>query len=142
MSPLAKAVVAAGEAGLRRKAQPWTVTPQDFFTDSEAVRGLFARLVNATAEDVALIPAASYGVAVAAQALPLGPGDSVLTLAEQFPSNVYPWLEKARAANAAHVEVPRPADGDWTAAVLARLDARTRIVALRSEEHTSELQSL
>src|SRR3546814_13219688 len=87
MSPLAKAVVAAGEAGLRRKAQPWTVTPQDFFTDSEVVRGLFARLVNATAEDVALIPAASYGVAVAAQALPLGPGDSVLTLAEQFPSN-------------------------------------------------------
>lgn len=30
MSPLAKAVVAAGEAGLRRKAQPWDVTPQDF----------------------------------------------------------------------------------------------------------------
>src|SRR3546814_2198481 len=59
MSPLAKAVVAAGEAGLRRKAQPWTVTPQDFFTDSEVVRGLFARLVNATAEDVALIPARS-----------------------------------------------------------------------------------
>lgn len=130
MSPLAKAVVAAGEAGLRRKAQPWTVTPQDFFTDSEAVRGLFARLVNATAEDVALVPAASYGIAVAANALPLGPGDSLLTLAEQFPSNVYPWLEKARAANAAHVEVPRPADGDWTAAVLARIDARTRIVAL------------
>src|SRR3546814_1697831 len=47
--------------------------PQDFFTDSEVVRGLFARLVNATAEDVALIPAASYGVAVAAQALPIDP---------------------------------------------------------------------
>lgn len=130
MSPLAKAVTAAGEGGMRRKAAPWTVTPQDFFTDSETVRALFARLVGAAPDDIALVPSASYGIAVAAQALPLQPGESVLTLAEQFPSNVYPWMEKARAANAAHLEVPRPADDDWTAAVLARIDARTRIVAL------------
>lgn len=130
MSPLAKPVVAAGEAGMARKARPWLVTPQDFFTDTEIVRGLFARLVNATAEDIALVPAASYGLAVAAHALPLKPGQSVLTLAEQFPSNVYPWMEKARAANAAHVQVPRPADDDWTSAVLARIDATTAIVAL------------
>lgn len=71
-------------------------------------------------------------MAVAAAALPLGAGESVLTLAEQFPSNVYPWMEKAKAAGARHVTVPRPADDDWTAAVLAQLqaDARTRIVAL------------
>ncbi|MFN4309844.1 MAG: aminotransferase class V-fold PLP-dependent enzyme [Ferrovibrio sp.] len=130
MSPLARPVVAAGEAGMARKARPWQVTPQDFFTDTEIVRGLFARLVNATAEDIALVPAASYGLAVAAHALPLQAGQSVLTLAEQFPSNVYPWMEKARAANAAHMQVPRPADDDWTAAVLARIDAKTAIVAL------------
>jgi selenocysteine lyase/cysteine desulfurase len=130
MSPLAKPVVTAGEAGVARKARPWLVTPQDFFTDTEIVRGLFARLVNASAEDIALVPAASYGLAVAAHALPLKAGQSVLTLAEQFPSNVYPWMEKARAANAAHVQVPRPADDDWTSAVLARIDATTAIVAL------------
>lgn len=130
MSPLARPVVAAGEAGMARKARPWQVTSQDFFTDTEIVRGLFARLVNATAEDIALVPAASYGLAVAAHALPLQAGQSVLTLAEQFPSNVYPWMEKARAANAAHMQVPRPADDDWTAAVLARIDAKTAIVAL------------
>src|SRR5690606_5581309 len=121
MSPLAKAVVAAGEAGVARKARPWTVTPQDFFTDTEIVRGLFARLVNAATDDVAIVPAASYGMAVAAHALPLKRGQSVLTLAEQFPSNVYPWMERARVVNAAHVQVPRPADDDWTSAVLARI---------------------
>src|SRR3546814_11747868 len=84
MSPLSKAVVAAGQTGMARKAQPWTVTPQDFFTDSEATRALFARLVNATADDIALIPAVSYGMAVAAHALPLQAGQSVLTLAEQI----------------------------------------------------------
>ncbi|HEX6958745.1 MAG TPA: aminotransferase class V-fold PLP-dependent enzyme [Ferrovibrio sp.] len=130
MSPLSRAAVAAGEAGLRRKAQPWQVLPQDFFTESEAVRALFARLINAGAEDIALIPAASYGMAVAVHALPLRAGQSVLTLAEQFPSNVYPWMEAARAADAAHVSVPRPSDDDWTSAVLARIDSRTAIVAL------------
>ncbi len=130
MSPLAKAVVAAGQTGMARKAQPWSVTPQDFFTDSEATRALFARLINAGSDDIALIPAASYGMAVAANALPLQAGQSVLTLAEQFPSNVYPWIEKARQCNAAHVTVPRPSDDDWTAAVLARIDSRTAIVAL------------
>lgn len=130
MSPLPKAVVAAGERGMQAKAQPWHIKPVDFFTESEAVRALFARLVNATADDVALVPSVSYGMAVAVNALPLQAGQSVLTLAEQFPSNVYPWMEKAKQCNAAHVIVPRPADDDWTAAVLARLDSRTAIVAL------------
>lgn len=130
MSPLSRAAAAAGEVGLRRKTRPWEVTPQDFFTDSETVRALFARIVNASAEDIALVPAASYGMAVAANALPLAAGQSVITLAEQFPSNVYPWMEKARAANAAHVTVPRPEDDDWTAAVLSRIDRNTAIVAL------------
>jgi len=130
MSPLARTVVAAGEDGLRRKTRPWQISSQDFFTPSETVRGLFAQLIGATADDIALVPSATYGMAVAAKALPLGAGESVLTLAEQYPSNVYPWVDKLRAANAVHVVVPRPADDDWTAAVLARIDARTRIVAL------------
>lgn len=130
MGPMAKAAIAAGEQGMAAKGRPWLIRPEDFFTDSEAVRALFAKLVNATADDVALIPAVSYGMGVAAHALPLKAGQSVLTLAEQFPSNVYPWIEKARQCNAAHVTVPRPADDDWTRAVLALIDERTAIVAL------------
>lgn len=130
MGPMAKPVIAAGEHGMAAKGKPWTIRPVDFFTESEAVRALFARLVNATADDVAIVPAVSYGMAVAAGALPLQAGQSVITLAEQFPSNVYPWMEKARAANAAHLTVPRPADDDWTREVLARIDERTAIVAL------------
>jgi len=35
MSPLMKPVVAASRTGLQRKASPWIVMPQDFFTESE-----------------------------------------------------------------------------------------------------------
>lgn len=130
MGPMPKVAVAAGERGMRAKLNPWTIAPADFFTESESVRGLFAKLVNATADDIALVPSVSYGMAVAANILPLKQGQSILTLAEQFPSNVYPWIEKAKAVDATFISVPRPADDDWTARVLERIDTKTGIVAL------------
>ncbi|AKV01010.1 Cysteine desulfurase [Labilithrix luteola] len=130
MSPLATTVVEAVQKGAAAKARPWELSPKDFFTDSEEVRGLVATLVNARADDVAFVPAVSYGMAVAAHALPLGPGRRVVTLAEQFPSNVYPWVEKACAVNAIHTTVPRPSDDDWTAAVLEHIDDATDVVAV------------
>jgi selenocysteine lyase/cysteine desulfurase len=130
ISPLPKPSVAAGEAGLRRKSQPWTITPQDFFTGSEAVRGAFARLVNARADDIAIIPAVSYGMAQAAHNVALAKSQTIVTLAEQFPSNVYPWMALAARTGATHVTVPRPDDDDWTAAVLAHIDVSTGLVAV------------
>lgn len=130
MGPMPKSAVAAGEAGMQAKLQPWKIAPVDFFTESEAVRGLFARLVNAAADDIALVPAVSYGMAVAANVLPLKAGQSVITLAEQFPSNVYPWIELAKRNGATFITIPRPGDDDWTARVLEKIDAATGIVAL------------
>ena len=55
-------------------------------------------------------------------------------LAEQFPSNIYPWRAKAHAHDHdAVITVPRPAGGDWSSAVLEHLDElgeRAAIVAL------------
>jgi selenocysteine lyase/cysteine desulfurase len=130
MSPLLHSVVEAGAAGLARKATPWTVRPEDFFGDSERARRLFAGLLNATADDVAIVPAASYGLATAAANLALAPGERVLVLAEQFPSNVYTWKTHADARGGALLTVARPADGDWTRAVLNQLDERMAITAL------------
>ena len=43
----------------------------------------------------------SYGLNLAARALPFAPGDVVVTSDREFPSNVYPWmaLEKARGVS-------------------------------------------
>ena len=130
MSPLPKPSLAAGETGLQRKARPWTISSADFFVVSEAVRGLFAQMINASTDDVAFIPAASYGMAQAAHNISLTPGQTILTLAEQFPSNVYPWMDLAERSGAAFVSIPRPPDDDWTAGLLARIDAATGVVAI------------
>jgi len=91
---------------------------------------LFARLVGGEADGVALVPSVSYGIAVAAANVPVREGQRILILEDQFPSNVYSWRELAQHSGANLVTVARPADYDWTSAVLAHLDENTAVVAV------------
>jgi len=128
--PLPRVSRQAGEAALGQKSRPWGTAPRDFFDPSERARELFAGLIGAKADDVAIVPSASYGLAVAAANVKLGAGEAVLLLAEQFPSNVYVWREKAAEVGAEVITVPRPADDDWTSAVLAALVPEVKVLAL------------
>src|SRR5262245_56392203 len=75
MSPIPRVVQEAGLAGVLRKADPSSITARDFFADGERARGLFARLIGADeAQRVAIIPAASYGIATAARNTPIARG--------------------------------------------------------------------
>jgi selenocysteine lyase/cysteine desulfurase len=130
MTPMLKAVRSAGEAAIARIARPWQVTAGDFFTPVERARSLFARLIHARAEDVAIIPAASYGISTAAKNLRISKGQAILMLEEEFPSNVYPWHDLAKRDGGEIVMVRRPPDDDWTAAILNALDDRVAIAAL------------
>lgn len=132
IGPLPKAALAAGEMGMARKATPWIVSQSDFFSESDAIRALLGRMINAPGQDVALVPSVSYGMAQAAAALGPGlrAGQDILVLADQFPSNLYPWMELARQTGAGIKTVPRPSDDDWTAAVLEHLSPSVAIAAL------------
>jgi selenocysteine lyase/cysteine desulfurase len=122
MGPVPTGSLGAGRAAAARKARPWTIGVDDFFTPVEELRGLFADLLHADVEGVAITPSVSYGLATAATNLSLDPGAIVVVLAEQFPSDLYCWRALARRVDGAVHAVPTPGDGDWTAAVLADLD--------------------
>lgn len=130
MGPQLREAREIGERSVSRKSRPWEVTPADFFRDVEEVRGLFARLVGGEADGVAIIPSVSYGMAVAANNVAVREGQKILVLEYQFPSNVYPWRELAAERRAEIVTVPRPADHDWTTAVLDALDESVAVVTL------------
>jgi selenocysteine lyase/cysteine desulfurase len=130
MSPLLKRAGEVGAAAIARKCRPWRINAEDFFTDSERARALFAELLGARADDIALAPSASYGLAIAAANLPVRAGQRILVLAEQFPSNVYIWRALAARTGAEVMTVERPADDNWTAAALACLDERVALAAL------------
>ena len=136
MGPLSKTVVAAGEAGVRLKAAPWTVQPDDFFAPSERVRALAGKLYGASANDIAFVPSVSYGTAVAARNLPVTKGQEVLFLEDQFPSHVYIWQRHAENSGA-RCRMVRRADAtlangatDWTGALIEAMSDRTAIVAI------------
>ncbi|SPE38421.1 Aminotransferase class V [Candidatus Sulfopaludibacter sp. SbA3] len=137
MSPLMHSVVQAGKAGLACKARPWEISSEDFFTGTEEVRRLAARLFHCTANDVAIVSSAGYGIETAARNLPVARGQKILMLAEQFPSHVYPWRRVAQQSGAEIVTVPWPEDGDWTGAVLRHLVDGVAIAALPHTQWTS-----
>jgi selenocysteine lyase/cysteine desulfurase len=130
MSPLMTRVRDAVVEGLDRKRRPWEITARDFYAGTDLLRAAFAELIHAKPDDVAVVAAASYGVSTAAANLPLSEGQGVLVVEDQFPSNVYPWRERARAEGASIVTVARPADGDWTRAVLETIGERKHRVAV------------
>ncbi|MCR3721752.1 Selenocysteine lyase/Cysteine desulfurase [Prauserella flava] len=130
LSPLLHSVRVAGEEALQRRARPWTITAQDWFADVERLRSLFAALIGSCADGVALIPATSYGFAVAANNIALRAGQRVLVLAEDYPSGVYTWQAATRAAGAEMLTVHRAPGQSWTEAVLDGLDERVAVVSV------------
>ena len=131
-SPLLKAAREAGRIAIQAKANPWNITSGDFFSTAETARELFARLIGCAAEDVALVPAVSYGISLAARNLPVERDQAIVVLQDQFPSNVYAWMRVAHAKGAAVKTVQRPKDSDWTAAVLETIETSTAIVAVQN----------
>ena len=129
MSPQLRSVTAAGLESVKSKVSPWKITPSDWFSGAETLRGLAAKVLGADAESMALVPSASYGIAVAAANVEVGRGQSIVLLSEQFPSNVYAWREVARQRGARLRTVQREPDGTWTQAVLKAIDDDTAVVA-------------
>ena len=130
MSPQLRAVTRAGTEAVKQKARPWGVSGPEWLGGVEPLREAAARLMGADSDGIALIPAASYGIAIAAANVPLRKGQNVVVLHEQFPSNVYAWRELAKARGAG-VRTARKGPNDaWTEAVLDSIDEDTGIVAV------------
>jgi selenocysteine lyase/cysteine desulfurase len=130
MAPMLRSAREAAEAAWRRRARAWLIGSDDWFTEAEERRSLFARLAGVDADGVALVPATSYGLAVAAANLTAAPGQRVLVLAEDFPSNWYTWQRFARRTGATVAAVGRQDGQTWAEAVLDELDERTAVVAV------------
>lgn len=119
-------------AGARSKSHPWERMAPDFFDDAETIRRLASNLVGGDADGYAIVPAVSYGISAAARAIEphLKPGDQILVIAEEFPSNVLPWKRTIQEVGGTLTTVPTPENGNWTQAILDRIDRNVKVVAL------------
>ena len=136
MAPLAREVEEAGLRGMARRRDPSKIVAEDFFAETDALRERFARLIGAAdPQRVAIVPAVSYGIATAARNVRVESGQNVVVLGEQFPSNVYAWMRKAKESGAKLRVVERSARGrptpgaSWNRRLLRAIDRKTAVVA-------------
>ena len=95
----------------------------------EEVRRLGATLLGAEPAEIALVRNTTEGINLVAEGFPWREGDNLVTLADEFPSNQYPWMNLASRG----IECRRLAthDGRVDLADIERAcDARTRLIAI------------
>jgi selenocysteine lyase/cysteine desulfurase len=122
---------AAREAlrAVRWKSRPHELTTERFSAVPAALKASLAALTGLPAEEIVLANGASYGLHLLANGLPLDPGDEVLLMEGDFPSNLLPWLDLSRRG--VTVRAVKPRGEVLTAAEVAlHLAPRTRAVCL------------
>lgn len=139
LGPVPRPILEAGERGLLRRARPWEIRPEDFFEPAEAARRLIGELINAPTDRIALVPSVANAIAVVARNVPIRPRQRIVTLAEQFPSNVYSW--RGLAARGARIEVvDAPAGAQrarrWNERLLSSIGPDTALVAIETAHWT------
>ena len=80
----------------------------------EATRDRVASLINADRDEIAFINSTTQGIGLIAEGYPWRPGDNVVTAADEYPSNLLPWM------NLASRGVERPAGAQPRGPDLAR----------------------
>jgi len=102
----------------------------------EEVRLLAANLVGTLPAEIALLHNTTEGINLVAEGLPWRPGDNVVTLADEFPSNQYPWMNLASKG----VETRRvPTSGGTVSfdGLVQACDRRTRVLAISWVSYSS-----
>lgn len=123
MSPIPDSAAQAGTAGTLVKAAPWDMTINSYYDGVERARELAASFIGATIDDVAVIPATSYGIAIAAANVPVPEGSVIMMMENEHTSHRYAWYELAKRNGAHVVTVPRTPGMPWAAALVAAIHA-------------------
>jgi selenocysteine lyase/cysteine desulfurase len=129
VSPVSRRVVAAVNAFISDATVVDPATEQRWSARSEAIRAGFARLIGAQPGEIAFVKNTSEGLSLVAAGIDWQPGDNVIAVDGEYPSNVYPWFGLRRWG--VETRLVRPVHGLVRVEdVQALTDARTRLVSV------------
>jgi selenocysteine lyase/cysteine desulfurase len=128
--PLPKRGIEAAERMIRWKARPHHLQPSRAFTDlPDELRRRLARLIGAKPAEIVIANSASYGLHLIANGLELRAGDEIMVAANDFPSDILPWLRLQ--GHGVEVRQIQPTDAvPAVEEVRAAVTRRTRVLCL------------
>lgn len=131
VGPLSVRAYEAMERHARDQRDFGAVHWREWYAEHDRLRAAAGKLINAEANEIAILKNTTEGLAFVAEGLRWESGDNVVTTALEFPSNYVPWkVLESRGVECRVIQAP---DGTFTAdAVAAAIDGRTRIVSLSS----------
>ncbi len=92
-------------------------------------RRLGAEITGAHEDEVALVSSTTAGINLVAEGIDWQEGDNVVTLADEFPSNLYPWMQLERLGVELR-RVPTHHGSVDSQELLAACDSSTRVVTI------------
>ena len=95
-----------------------------------------ARLIGADPDEIAFVGSTTHGLGLVAEGFPWRAGDSVVTAAEEYPSNIYPWMNLASRGVTLRL-VPSRAGRIWVDDLAAAIDGSTRLLTISHVEFAS-----
>lgn len=130
MSPLPRPTADAFQKWLTEAVETGNPLWPDWVKGVEAMRANAAEMIGADPDEIALIGNTTAGISLVAEGIDWRPGDNVVTLSDEFPSNVYPWFNLADRGVETR-RVPTEVSGRLDLERLAEAcDERTRIVTV------------
>ena len=94
--PLPRLAAEEAREAVEWKVAPYELTSERFSGVPARLKSALARLVGASADEIILGNSASYGLHLLANGVPWCRGDEVLLVADDFPSDLLPWLRLER----------------------------------------------
>ncbi len=128
VAPLCEPARQAMTGWLTEATQQGDVVWPQWAAGVEETRRTAAAMIAADPEEIALVPNTTAGINLIAEGFPWREGDNVVAPANEFPSNLYPWLNlRIRGVECRQVEAP----GGCLSIddLLAACDQRTRLIA-------------
>jgi len=100
------------------------------------IRRSCAKLINVESEEIAFVKSTSHGLSIVAEGLDWKAGDNVLIYENEFPSNIYPWLNLKRKG--VEVKFIPSRDGKILIHDIEQLiDSKTRLIAISSVQFSN-----
>jgi len=105
-------------------------------SEIEVIRERAARLIQADPAEIAFVTSTTIGINFVAEGFPWAEGDNLVTAAEEYPSNLFPWMNLA--SRGVESRTVRSRDHRLCIEDLeAAMDDRTRLLAISHVEFAS-----